>query len=329
MIDANEEKNETGVECDSDCEAEEVNDIDEELHLARLFKLASIADQDSNEDIELSDKNMVQMDVVRNIFGTPGLSVHETPRDWKDPPPDESRNEPEFKLVDNPGGWSSFCYRPVFKKEHNNTVYKHHCLPTGCQPVEKNREGKRVIDGWEFFYQGWFSNLSEDTPLTSTDTSIGSDNSDSIKDNETSPNMHRNGISDDNLFPESRLGCLDVDKLKKLGMGRHVLNKKDFLFFLQLVLPLGDPEKSGVEDDDRLPYYSKVEQWSNLYAYQIGLGGSYGHEFKSVSLKEILHHDGCIVQDGVRGGSSGAIYRHWQIGADYDNNIAMSITFRR
>ena len=56
MIDANEEKNETGIECDSDCEAEEINDIDEELHLARLFKLASIADQDSNEDIELSDK---------------------------------------------------------------------------------------------------------------------------------------------------------------------------------------------------------------------------------------------------------------------------------
>ena len=51
---------------------------------------------------------MVEMDVVRNIYGTPGLSVHETPRDWKDPPPEESRNEPEFKLVDNPGGCSSF-----------------------------------------------------------------------------------------------------------------------------------------------------------------------------------------------------------------------------
>ena len=113
-------------------------------------------------------------------------------------------------------------------------------------------------------------------------------------------------------------------------MGQHILNKKDFLFFLQLVLPLGDPEKSGVEEDDRLPFYSKVKQWSNLYAYQIGLGGSYGDEFsKSVSLKEILHHDGYIVRDGVRGGSSGAIYRHWQIGTDYHDNIAMSITFRR
>ena len=65
MIDANEEKNETGVGFDSDCEAEEVDDIDEELHLARLFKMTSIADQDSNEDIELSDRNMVEMDVVK------------------------------------------------------------------------------------------------------------------------------------------------------------------------------------------------------------------------------------------------------------------------
>ena len=33
-----------------------------------------------------------------------------------------------------------------------------------------------------------------------------------------------------------------------------------------------------------------------------------GHEFENVTLKEILHHDGCIVRDGVKGGSSGAIY---------------------
>ena len=141
--------------------------------------------------------------------------------------------------------------------------------------------------------------------------------------------MHQNGTSDNNLFPETRFGRLDTDKLKKLGMGQHILNKKDFLFFLQLILPLGDPEKSRVEEDDRLPYYSKVEQWSNLYAYQIELDGSYGHKFKSVFLKEILHHDGCIVRDGVRGGSSGAIYRRWQICVDYVDNIAMSITFRR
>ena len=89
------------------------------------------------------------------------------------------------------------------------------------------------------------------------------------------------------------------------------MKTNDFLFFYQLILPICDTEKSGVKKDGRLSYYSKVEERSNLYAYQIGLGGSYGHEFKSVSIKEIFKHDGCIVSDGVRGGSSGAIYRHW------------------
>ena len=139
MIDANEEKNETGVGFDSNCEAEEVDDIDGEVHLARLFKMVSIADQDSNEDIELSDRNMVEMDVVKTQFGTPGLSVHETPKDWKDPPPDESRNEPEFKLVDNPGEWSSFCYRPVFKKENNMRF-----ISTIVSPLDANQWGKIV-----------------------------------------------------------------------------------------------------------------------------------------------------------------------------------------
>ena len=91
MIDSNEEKNEKGVGYNSDCKAEEVNDIDKRLHLAMLFKLASIADQDSNEDMELSVRNMLEMDVVKTRYGTS--------RDWKDPPPDESRNELEFRRV--------------------------------------------------------------------------------------------------------------------------------------------------------------------------------------------------------------------------------------
>ncbi len=123
IIDENEENNETGVRYDSDCEAEEINDFDNELHLTRLFKLVSIAEQDSNEDIEVSDRNMVEMEVVTSAqYATQGLTVHEAPKDWSDPPPDKSRNEPEFKLVDNPGNWSSFSYRPVFKKENNSMV---------------------------------------------------------------------------------------------------------------------------------------------------------------------------------------------------------------
>ena len=53
-----------------------------------------------------------------------------------------------------------------------------------------------------------------------------------------------------------------------------------------------------------------------MYAYSIGLGGSYGHKFKPVELHELVHFDGVVVKDGVRGGSVGAMYRRWVDGSD-------------
>ena len=69
-----------------------------------------------------------------------------------------------------------------------------------------------------------------------------------------------------------------------------------------------NPERLEINGDGRLACYSKLEEWSNLYVCQIGLGRRYSHKFKNVTLKEILHHDGCIMRDGVKGGSSEAIY---------------------
>ena len=77
-----------------------------------------------------------------------------------------------------------------------------------------------------------------------------------------------------------------------------------------------DTPLSGILEDKRLPYYYEVDKWSNLYTYQISLGGSYGHGFKPVKLPEMFCHVGCIVRDGVRGGTSGAIYRPWKMGDD-------------
>ena len=37
----------------------------------------------------------------------------------------------------------------------------------------------------------------------------------------------------------------------------------------------------------------------------------------------------CIVRNGVKGGSLGAIYCRWQIGADYDVHLAMALSFCR
>ena len=53
-----------------------------------------------------------------------------------------------------------------------------------------------------------------------------------------------------------------------------------------------------------------------MYAYSIGLGGSYGHKFNPVKLHDIVHFDGVVVKDGVRGGSVGAMYRQWVDGSE-------------
>ena len=40
-----------------------------------------------------------------------------------------------------------------------------------------------------------------------------------------------------------------------------------------------------------------------------GLGGSYGHDFKIFNLQELLHFDGVVLRNGLKGGTTGAIYK--------------------
>ena len=50
---------------------------------------------------------------------------------------------------------------------------------------------------------------------------------------------------------------------------------------------------------------------------------------KHMNILEIVCHDGFIVRDGVRGGTSGAIYRFWHMGYDYYDDIAQGINYQR
>jgi hypothetical protein len=145
----------------------------------------------------------------------------------------------------------------------------------------------------------------------------------------SSLNYGRAGATRDDMFPDSRKGQLDGDLLEKLGLTRERMVKGDALFFHQLLLPMCDPQMSGIVGDARKAFYSKVETFSNLYALQIKLGGSYGHAFKNVLLDELVRFDGVVVRDGVKGGSNGAIYRRWMDGADFDPLVAASITHTR
>ena len=54
--------------------------------------------------------------------------------------------------------------------------------------------------------------------------------------------LEREGVEKDDLFPKSRLGCLDADVLRELGLTPSTVKTNDSLFFLQLLLPTCDPQ---------------------------------------------------------------------------------------
>ena len=216
--------------------------------------------------------------------------VH-APENWSPPgKPDtynhvakSERGEPQFSDLDNPGRWDNFSYQPKFDSREKGYKYLGHYLPTGVTVVPKNSAGKRFVDGYEFFYNGWKGDTER-----------------------------RNGATNDNLFPSERRGMLDPEKLKLHGLSKermcNDLGLPDAAFFYQLLLPFCDPEKSGLPGDKRKAFYTKVQQYSNSYAVDCGACSAYGHDFKLISIQELIHWDGIVYKDGVLGGSQGGGY---------------------
>ena len=62
--------------------------------------------------------------------------------------------------------------------------------------------------------------------------------------------------------------------------------------------------------------YSGIDNWSNIYTYQLCLGGAYTNIFYHISICELVQWDGGLIRDGVRGGSNGAMYMSWYQVAD-------------
>ena len=53
------------------------------------------------------------------------LQIHCVSDDWEDPHPAVEKDEPPFESIDNPGEWSSFSFRPVFKKLVGSSTAKY------------------------------------------------------------------------------------------------------------------------------------------------------------------------------------------------------------
>ena len=298
MRHVHEEEEEEG-DGDSIIEAVEFDELDECLDESIRDRLQCLV---KDEGPEVLDCDANRCLLKKGL--SPEVSVPTVPVDWEPAIAKTEKGEPTFLDVDNPGKWSEFTYRPRFEKT-GEKKYVHHVLPTGAKPVPVNAEGKRIVDGWEFHYDKWISEAAANE-------------------------KNRSGATSTAPFPESRKGRLDYDLLKKMKLTKKRLVEGDALFFLQLLLPIGDPKKSGIENDPRMPYYSEVERWTQKYATSLGLGGSYGHSFKEAMLDELLHFDSAVIRDGVHGGTDGAIYRRWKLGeTTFDPEIARSITHTR
>ena len=165
------------------------------------------------------------------------------------------------------------------------------------------RTESELKGGYEFFYKGWKS---------------------------TRELKWRCDANAKDLFPKQRGSSLDATLLESLGLTQARMYSCDALFFLQLLLPICNPSKSGVDDDPRSGFYTDVTQFSNLYKHQVGIGNGYGHDVDEAKTWEFVRFDGVLVRDGVRGGGDGAIYRRWNVmSSTNDKHISSSLSLSR
>lgn len=291
--------------CDSDVEDPDI--VDTLVADTAKDRLVNAEDNDCALDTleQYMDDWKTQVDeepglsTARNIPGAPaGWSPPGSSLGWT--PAERKHGQPPFEAIDNPAKWSEFTFRPHFTGtvKKNDIKYAYHCLPTGATPVPLNADGNRSVGGWDFHYKDWNRQRHA----------------------ETMP-IYRSGATRDNMFPECRKGSLDGELLSNLGLTAARMCEKedgapDALFFYQLLLPIhhiGDKKVTTIENDPRLPFYTNVSVWSNMYAageLRI-LGSGYGHQFHSVEPPELLQWDGSLVMDGVLGGSKGGILRRF------------------
>jgi hypothetical protein len=211
-------------------------------------------------------------------------------------------NAPQPGNIDNLGSWFLYSFAPKYKTEN---VYSGHFTPAGATVLPANQHGQQELNGWCFHYQGW-------TP-----------------DEFDQKTFVRDGASQQDLKALNRRGSLDADVLKKHECTADRVRDDPF-FFYQLLFPLSPPESSGIEDDSQMPYFSHVAILTNVYASISGGGSGMGHEWRNVTVPELVHWTGVPIQNGALDGKAGTIFACWN--ADdpcYDSIIAESMTCKR
>ena len=245
---------------------------------------------------ESDDDGMGDDDDEEEVCGsqTAPTVLKGSPPGWFPPqPPADFKYEPKFDAptteedIDNPGKWPLFSFGPRYNQSKKE--YIGHFTPTGAQVVPADDDGFRLKEGWEFHYNGWTTDDFDD------DTYM------------------RSGAIEGNLKPQSRGGFLDVDVLTKHGLTADRV-KRDPLFFLQMLLPIMPPSDSDIANDHRIPYFSNAAIFSNIYANKMGLGIGIGHDWKSVSIEEMVRWTAVPIRHGALEGSPGMLRFRWKDG---------------
>ena len=176
--DVDEEEAEEGDGGDSDIEGDDFDLHDTSMMEALQERTEDFLEGD-NDSALVQDTNVNSILLHQGILRVPAnVTIPGTPSDWVAPAAKSAQGEPDFHLVDNPGNWSDFTFRPQFKTPSG--PYICHALPTGATPVPETN-GKRVVGDWEFHYSGWTPPPDGSTP-------------------------NRSGATSTNLFPDSRKG---------------------------------------------------------------------------------------------------------------------------
>ena len=74
--------------------------------------------------------------------------------------------------------------------------------------------------------------------------------------------MSREGVDENSttLFQKVVWDILISYVSKKLDLNDSIIKTNASIFFRQLILPMYDPERSGITEDGRMTYYSKLEE---------------------------------------------------------------------
>jgi hypothetical protein len=79
-----------------------------------------------------------------------------------------------------------------------------------------------------------------------------------------------------------------------------------------MLFPFCNPSESGVESDHRMPYFSNVSVFTNMYAMWKGAGSRYGHNFAPVLIPELVHWTAVPLRNGALDVKTETLFHCWK-----------------